>query len=158
MLCMFSVHGIYLLSLLSKFSFFEFFMYTLSVCFFFYVLITVFIYCVIWMFYVSSVYFLCMFLEQSVYSLYILISVCSLCVFSVYSISCIFLCMFCMFFSLCVLYIYLQIQQSVGLDRQVRDAESFGLQNSTWVQYTLMLRLRGDHMALLGLVEPAYAL
>lgn len=53
---------------------------------------------------------------------------------------------------------YLQVQQAVGQHRQVGDAEPFGLQNSTRVQHTLVLRLRRDHVTLLGLVEPGHAL
>lgn len=60
--------------------------------------------------------------------------------------------------ALYALHVYLQVQQSVTLDWQVGDVESFGLQNSTWVQNTFMLCLRGDHMAFFGLVEPGHTL
>lgn len=70
------------------------------------------------------------------------------------------MCSFCTFSCVFSLYVheYLQVQQSVGLDWQVGHTESFRLQNATRVKNTFMLRLRGDHMTLLGLVEPGHAL
>lgn len=50
-------------------------------------------------------------------------------------------------------HVYLQVHQSILLNRQVGDTETLRLQNPTWVQDTLVLCLCGDHMAFLGLVE-----
>lgn len=54
--------------------------------------------------------------------------------------------------------VYLQVHQSILLNRQVGDTETLWLQDPTWVQDTLVLRLCGDHMAFLGLVEAGDAL
>lgn len=60
--------------------------------------------------------------------------------------------------SLHVLHVYLQVQQTVLLDWQVGNVKPFRLQNSTRIQDTFMFGLRGDHVTLLGLVEPGNTL
>lgn len=67
-------------------------------------------------------------------------------------------CLFFIFRVYSIPYVYLQVYQSVSLNWQVRDVESFCLQNSTRVQDTFVFRLQGDHMALLALVEPGNTL
>lgn len=59
---------------------------------------------------------------------------------------------------MCVISVYLQVQQSVLLDRQVSNVESFRFQNPTRVEDAFMFGLSGDDVILFGLVESGYTL
>ena len=53
---------------------------------------------------------------------------------------------------------HVQVQKAVGLHRQVGDIKSFLLEVSAAIQDALVLRLGGDYVLLLGLVELGDAL